>query len=578
MPAPAALFSVLVLLPFISSPVVADPIQILVPSSPTSSHVIQQNFLGISLELSFMDEYFGNDTSTIPPTVINYLTALRSRVGNTPFRMRVGGNSMDSSIYVPEQTSPMVQLVGDAANANNQPVNYGPVVWDVLDKIASDIGGASYLLGLSLLDPNNTNVPVLAGEAAEKLGGNLDGFLLGNEPDLYTSHGNRPDIKNYTTAIYMDEFQAVLNHLTSTSGGNILDKHNIGGPTICCSWNLDALIDDGYIKTFSNVLKYVSLQHYPQNNCFGRYNFEIPYYVQHANVVALAAWQQSGINKALSDGQEVIMSEFNSASCGGIPTISDTFAVGSLWTVDYALQLASVGYGAAYLHTRERGISYNLFTPPEGPNGIPGSWTTNPPFYGLLVTAEALHSKSGNGTIVTDLDVSGSKTDKNSTVSGYAVYDATDKTVQQLVFFNYANVSSSAGSIATFNVPASVFQSSNRNAVVVKYLTGDNMGESKNIAWGGETYSGVGDGQLVAANATWAPSNKQLDCTNGCSIDVPAPGMAVVFAGGAPANQGGSSSTNGAATKTGNGFRNEPMALFTTVVLLSTVMMAWVSW
>jgi len=77
----------------------------------------------------------------------NYLTTLRSRVGNSPLRLRVGGNSMDSSIYVPTQTSPMVQLLGDDANSNNQPVNYGPVLWDVLDKVAADIGGASYLVG-----------------------------------------------------------------------------------------------------------------------------------------------------------------------------------------------------------------------------------------------------------------------------------------------------------------------------------------------------------------------------------------------------------------------------------------------
>lgn len=50
----------------------------------------------------------------------------------------------------------------------------------------------------------------------------------------------------------------------------------------------------------------------------------------------------------------MLMSEFNSASCGGIPGISDTFAVGALWSIDYALQLASVGYTAAYIHTREQ--------------------------------------------------------------------------------------------------------------------------------------------------------------------------------------------------------------------------------
>jgi len=37
--------------------VAADPIHISLPSSPTSTHAVQSNFLGISFELSFMDEY-----------------------------------------------------------------------------------------------------------------------------------------------------------------------------------------------------------------------------------------------------------------------------------------------------------------------------------------------------------------------------------------------------------------------------------------------------------------------------------------------------------------------------------------
>lgn len=68
-------------------------------------------------------------------------------MGGQPLRLRIGGNSMDSSTYIPEQTSPMVQLTDPGANANNQPVKYGPMLWDVLKKVATDIGGAEYLIG-----------------------------------------------------------------------------------------------------------------------------------------------------------------------------------------------------------------------------------------------------------------------------------------------------------------------------------------------------------------------------------------------------------------------------------------------
>lgn len=55
---------------------------------------------------------------------------------------------MDSSFYVPTQTSPMTQPIGGSSSSNDQPVNFGPVLWDVLDHVGSAIGGAIYLIGM----------------------------------------------------------------------------------------------------------------------------------------------------------------------------------------------------------------------------------------------------------------------------------------------------------------------------------------------------------------------------------------------------------------------------------------------
>ncbi|KAF5322886.1 hypothetical protein D9619_000627 [Psilocybe cf. subviscida] len=152
----------------------------------------------------------GNNTKTMPPAVLNHLAALRSRTGDDPIRIRVGGNSMDSSVYVPSQTTPMIQRVASPSNSDNQPVNYGPMVWDVLKQVSLDVGGASFLIGLSLLDPSNPSLPVVAGDASMKMGSSLDGFLLGNEPDLY----KKPNVNNYTTAMYIEVQIKALFHLT----------------------------------------------------------------------------------------------------------------------------------------------------------------------------------------------------------------------------------------------------------------------------------------------------------------------------------------------------------------------------
>ena len=82
--------------------------------------------------------------------MLNYLAAIRSRVGSNPLRLRIGGNSMDTSKYHATMGAPMIQRVNSSINGDNQPANYGPVVWDVLSKVSSSIGGAAFVIGMFL--------------------------------------------------------------------------------------------------------------------------------------------------------------------------------------------------------------------------------------------------------------------------------------------------------------------------------------------------------------------------------------------------------------------------------------------
>ncbi|KAJ7098333.1 hypothetical protein C8R44DRAFT_888957 [Mycena epipterygia] len=465
-----------------------------IPLAPASTHTVLSNFLGISFELSFIPNYLGNDSSTIPQPMVNYLAGIRARTGDSSVRVRIGGNSADSSTYLESQTTPMAVLNNPHANSDDESVNYGPAIWAALAKVAQMAGGVDYLIGMSLQingdrssdcigvplrDPNNTT-PEIVGDAKAALGDNLDALLLGNEPDLYQVHSERPNIPNYTIEIYQDEFSNTVNTLQSTF-------NSFAGPTICCSWDLTDVFQAGYLSRFP--LKYVTLQHYPQNFCpglgKGKPRFGLPYYMQHSNVVALASWQRPGF-KILTDSPRLV--------------------------------LTSVGYSAAYLHTRERGISYNLVTPPAGGNGAPGNWTTNPPYYALLAVAEALRTDSGG--IVVDLDLGSSPTDQQA---GYAVYDARNGSATRLVLFNYA------AAPARFDLPASLFANRTVKSALVKFLVAaSGARETTEIAWGGKTFAGVGDG-LSAVDAAWAPLNENLECVRGCSFDASAVSLAVVF-------------------------------------------------
>ncbi|KAI0082446.1 glycoside hydrolase family 79 protein [Panus rudis PR-1116 ss-1] len=508
--------------------VVSGAIPVTPPQTPPSNNVtvVYPNFLGISLELSFINYYFGNNSNEVPLPFINYLSSIKSP--DRPVRLRLGGNSMDSSTYVPTQQE-ITQFTNPNANSNDQPVNYGPALFDVMNKVSDSVGGAEYLIGLSLREPNNSNIPLLAGDAQKALGDRLDAFLLGNEPDLYTRHGQRPYMANYSVNDYIGDYWVVFNNLGHTPQGDVLSADKIAGPTICCAWDLEPVLTSGWLDQFNNRLKYITLQHYPQDNCGPTHKFQLDYYLAHANAVSLAQWQQPGLQLLASTPADsrkpLLMDEFSSASCGGIPGISDTFGA-ALWTVDYSLQMASVGYSGAYLHTRERGVTYNLFDPPAGPAGSAGEWTTNPTFYAYLPIAEALHSP--NGSRVVDLNVDGSMQNKGSSVAGYAVYDANTNDIHRVVLFNFAN---GTGQPVDFSLPSSIFPASS-NSVPVHYLTAAHANENREISWNSLTYNGVGDGLAVNATFSSAWANQTLDCTQGCSVQVPGPGVAVVLVGG----------------------------------------------
>ena len=132
----------------LSTTVLAQQIQVTPPAAPPSDTlpVVQSNYYGVSLELSFINYYLGNDTSTLPQPVINYLTALRARTGSNPVRLRLGGNSMDSSVYVPDQAQ-LIQFTDPDAEKDDQPVTYGKVLFNLMKEASDKSGGAQWLIG-----------------------------------------------------------------------------------------------------------------------------------------------------------------------------------------------------------------------------------------------------------------------------------------------------------------------------------------------------------------------------------------------------------------------------------------------
>ncbi|RXW18562.1 hypothetical protein EST38_g7295 [Candolleomyces aberdarensis] len=390
----------------------------------------------------------------------NYLHNLIARIPSKPLRIRIGGNGMDGSTYV-RKLKPVLRIQDPSAYFNDIPVDFGAGFFELLNGMADKVGAMQFAIGLSMrnikgdLDESLKNVVDLAKDAKKMLGGRLDSLFLGNEPDLYTVNGKR---SSYDINTYIPEVDQTVAALTKadvlTSGAPLL-----GGPTVCCSWSLLDVLNAG-------------LEKHPYK------------YYTHENVEPYLNWNAPGMARAKSLGMPVVFSEYNSVACGGT-NISATFAM-ALWSIDVGLKAASLGFSAAYIHTREFGIQYNLFDPPaaDTSRSMESGWRTGTPYYATLFLAEVT---SPEGNIVVDLNLHDPHQTPNAnasaTVAGYAIYSAKDRGRQKLVFINYSDSDSQP-----FRIGANTTYK-----VEYRTLTAQSARETKNVTWGGQTVGGYGN-------------------------------------------------------------------------------------
>ena len=270
--------------------------------------------------------------------------------------------------------------------------------------------------------------------------------------------------------------------------------------------------------------------------------------------VSLAKWQRPGIDLAIANGKPVVMTEFSTVACGGYAGVSDTFGA-TLWGIDYSFQLASVGYSAIYLHTRERNVTYNLYDYPG--DGVDG-WTTLPMSYSYLPVLNAL--QSNNGSKVVDLNLENSMNKIGGTNAAYSIYDATTSEPYRLAFISFAN----GGGNVQYTIPPNTLPQTGNN-VTVRYLTAPSIQEKWDITWGGKTWKGATDGNPL--NSTTG-QDLSLDCSVGCTVKVPNPGLALVLVNKTPlpgksSDRGNTSSNNPVSNDTGSA---DPVSIFTVVV------------
>ncbi|TBU60015.1 hypothetical protein BD310DRAFT_947603 [Dichomitus squalens] len=477
------------------------------------------DFYGFSIETSVVEQV---SNSFIQVPFLNLLATVADRAGSV--RVRVGGNSQEtatlvgslpnnsmiekaaSAVVSNSRTYPKCELLS-TAQAQIPALIFTDELLYLLNNV-SHLVSAKWYLGIPMNDTSHLRLQI-AEQADAILGDNVLGYQVGNEPDLYATHGSRPP--TYGVQDYFNEFGTVVDGLKSDQ--KITEASTkLVAPSFQGKWKAEDLWATGYLNAYAPAIKTISFEHYADNNCAAEFpdggfgaiknpQDVFPEYLTHANGQKMVAPYLNSAALAQQFNKEFMMFETNSASCGGFPGVSDSFG-SALWAVDYGLQLAYSNFTGAMLHIGGSNVTYNV-SPPTNIS-LFQKFTVGPTMYSTLFMAEALGKT--NTSRVVDLTT-------NEFTPVYGIYE--HDTLARVALVNFMTEQNGVGSYqATISIGGGLTGEPNATpaSVKVKFTFGPRFQV---------------DGRLIGQEII-----KEIPCdqtANTCTIPVPAPGAALVF-------------------------------------------------
>ncbi|HWF71987.1 MAG TPA: glycosyl hydrolase family 79 C-terminal domain-containing protein [Solirubrobacteraceae bacterium] len=342
-------------------------------ASTPSTAALPPSYLGLSIEFYALHEYTGNDPGAVNPVFVQLVRNLNP--GQTP-SLRIGGDSTDQSWWpVPGVLPP---------RGIDYPLTQG---WIRTTAALATTLGAKLIVGINL-QLNRPPLAAVEGRALlAGLGGSLQAFEIGNEPDLYSTlpwyltargkvrYGRPP---SYSVTSYIQDV---------TNIRHALPPAPLAGPSFAnLTWMSDGLSQ--YLAS-SPGLSLVTFHRYPLRGCHVAPTSQS--YPTVANLlsdyaqVGLAQGVAPYVAIAHAQGLPFRVDEMNSVACAGSHGVSDTFA-SALWILDTLFEMDNVGVDGVNIHTLP-GAKYELFTFTHSGAG----WQANvhPEYYGMLMFAQA---------------------------------------------------------------------------------------------------------------------------------------------------------------------------------------------
>ena len=344
--------------------------------------VVPHSFLGISTET---DEF--NDFVQQVPSFPALLKQLAVVGDNSPVSLRIGGESADGTY---------LNADGFSTPSGVKSVGIDLPYLQRLGALARSVP-LTVTLDLNLAAHDPQMAAALASEAQKALpAGSLDALEVGNEPDLYHTligwNWNPANLTwgaTYSPQTYASDFATYAAALSSAAPGV-----PVAGPVLAnmgASWYQTLLQSDG------SSVGLLTGHRYPFNACAVPGSAQYPTIAGQLSAHAssgLAASLLPAITAAHQAGLKFRLTELGSASCTGLPGVSDTFAT-ALWAPDVLFNMLADGVDGVNVHTRYDTSN----TPLDGP----GSTIVRPFFYGMVAFTRTL----GPGASLLRTSVSG---------------------------------------------------------------------------------------------------------------------------------------------------------------------------
>ncbi|HEV2115695.1 MAG TPA: hypothetical protein VGR48_06710 [Terriglobales bacterium] len=350
---------------------------------------IPKDFVGFSLEVSTAGQglaRFAQSGATGPsraeyalgsPTAPNHaFFQFMRNLG--PGVLRLGGNSQDNTCWDSGAAPHPDRCQGQLSAADFR-----------LYSEAAKASGWRLIVGLNLKQNSSQWAlsEVTQGIAKQINPQQVLGLEIGNEPDLF-GEPSRP--KTYSSADQVKDFKAYAAALRQNP---LARQYPLIGPAACCRWRNAQDLGIFMDGVGSSRLKLVTVHDYPATTC-NRSKVTVEQLLSPELMTRFNDAARTWVAAARQRKLPIALAETNSASCGGMPGVSNAFA-SALWGLDWLFSGAEDGFTSVNFHISYRpgGSSYDPIDTYAGPDGSSKYENlARPLYYAMYLFA---HSASG---------------------------------------------------------------------------------------------------------------------------------------------------------------------------------------